>query len=180
MSGPGIASSDFRKRVQDASAAPGQAMLSRDKRFALFTLSGDQSSNLTAPNHVQFDTLQTSSGSGISQSAGTAQQLGLLTIPIGGRWKITAGFTFTAQAPTDQLCAAVFNNTDTQQEGVGGMKKTYTNGQNDNDSPQAVAFLDTVAEAKEIELRILSGAGLLTIKAGSTSFGPTWLAVEEM
>ena len=151
--------------------------------YLLADLNGDQNLNLTAPSHVELNReLQSSDDMVGALSIGTAQQLGIITLPAGKLWECEAGFSLETNAAGAQLCCSIFDLLSVQAEGVGGMLLPMTNLLNQNHSNQCKAFIDTRNRSSvvTIELRILSGVNVTLIYSGSTSHGPTWLKVRSL
>lgn len=152
--------------------------------FGLYTLSGDVSTNLTAPNHVEFDTeLQVSDDMVGSLSTGSAQQLGIVTLPGGKLWECEGAFSNRGSDLNAQLCCSLFDLLAVSAFGVGGMQKELSFvAQNENHAPQCKGFIDTRDRAGivTVELRILSGSSLTFIFAGDANSGPTWLKVRSI
>lgn len=200
-SGAQLASKDFIERVLDAlkaisggsSASFGgelASILSEGKRYALISMAANQTANFATNDHVEFDQVEfeNSEGSGVSVTGGNNNQTdGIITIPKGGIWKCHAWLSFQAQVAADQLCCSVFGvsgsgfPTPAEADGKGAMQKCYTNTQNNGeDSFPATAFIDARLGSVDIELRILSGAGVNRINAGSTAEGPTYMTIEQL
>jgi hypothetical protein len=151
--------------------------------FGLYTLSGNQTTNLTAPSHVQFDQEEQVSADMVgSLSVGTAQQLGIVTLPGGKLWECEAAFSCQATGVDGQLCCSLFDLLAVATFGVGGMEKMMAAVENANHSPQAKGFIDTRDRAGvvTVEFRILSGTIINAIFAGSASVGPTWMKVRSI
>ncbi len=153
--------------------------------FGLYQLSGNQDSNVVAPNHIQLDQeLQVSDDMVGSLSVGTAQQLGIVTLPGGKLWECEAGFSWFGDDGNAQLCCALFDLLAVAQFGVGGFERPLNAiaGAASNHSPQSKGFIDSRDRAGivTIEFRILSGGMVDTIFAGTTSTGPTWLKVRSI
>lgn len=158
------ADSIFRSRQQDGRNV--------GTTFGLFTLSVDQTFDLTAPNHIEFDTeLQVSADMVGAISAGTGQNLGKITLPAGKIYEVTGGFSYEAGASSDQLCCSIFDLLENAAKGLGGFAKTLNAAESRNDMPIAQAFIDTRDRAGivQVEFRILSGAGLQRLNAGTVS-----------
>lgn len=171
------ADSVFRSRQMDGRNV--------DTSFGLYQLSGNQDQNTTAPNHIQLDQeLQVSDDLVGSLSTGTAQQLGIITLPAGKLWECEASFSWFGDDGNAQLCCALFDLLASAQFGVGGFERPLNAiaGAASNHSPQAKGFIDTRDRAGivTIEWRILSGGMVDTIFAGTTSTGPTWLKVRSI
>lgn len=171
------ADSVFRSRQQDGRNV--------DTSFGLYILSSNQDSNQTAPNHIQLDQeLQVSADLVGSLSTGTAQQLGIITLPAGKLWEAEASFSWFGDDGNAQLCCAIFDLLASAQIGVGGFERPMAAvaGQFSNHSSQCKGFIDTRERAGivTIEFRILSGGQVDTIFAGTTSTGPTWLKVRSI
>ena len=151
--------------------------------YLLAELGGDQNANLTAPSHVQLDVEAQASPDMVGAlSVGTAQQLGIITVPAGKVWEIEAGFSFETNAAGAQLCCSIFDLLAVGAIGVGGMLLPQTNLLNQNHSPQCKAFLDTRERSGivTIELRILSGVNVTLIYTATTAHGPTWLKMRSI
>lgn len=151
--------------------------------FGLYVLSGNQSTNMTVPNHVQLDQeLQVSDDMVGSLSTGTAQQLGIVTLPGGKLWECEAGFSQQGNDASAQLCCGLYDLLADATFGIGGMQKEMTLAGNENHSMMAKGFIDTRERngIVTIEWRILSGSFLEFIFAGSLSRGPTWLKVRSI
>lgn len=173
------ADSVFRSRQRDGRNV--------DTSFGLYQLSGNQTANLTAPSHIQLDQeLQASADLVGSLSTGTAQQLGIITLPAGKLWECEASFSWEGEDGNAQLCAALFDLLAVAQFGVGGMEKAMdpvvAASTRQNHSNQCKGFVDTRDRAGivTIELRILSGGALTIIFAGTVNTGPTWLKVRSI
>lgn len=171
------ADSVFRSRQMDGRNV--------DTSFGLYQLSGNQDANQTAPNHIQLDQeLQVSADLVGSLSTGTAQQLGIVTLPAGKLWEAEASFSWFGDDGNAQLCCAIFDLLASAQIGVGGFERPMAAvaGQFSNHSNQCKGFIDTRERAGivTVELRILSGGQVDTIFAGTTSTGPTWLKVRSI
>ncbi len=200
-SGAQLASKDFIERVRDAlvalsegsSASPGgelASIASVGKRYALISMAANQTTNFTPPDHVELDQVEfeNSEGSGVVVTGGANTQAdGIITLPKGGIWKLNAWLTFTGGAPADQICCSFFGilgpgfPTPAEADGKGLMQKTYANVSSDShNSVPATAYIDTRLGAVDVELRILSGAGVQQIFAGSTSQGPTYVTAEQL
>ncbi len=153
--------------------------------YGLYQLSGNQDINVTAPNHIQFDQeLQVSADMVGSLSVGTAQQLGIVTLPAGKVWECEAAFSWFGDDGNAQLCCSMFDLLAGAVFGVGGFQRPLSAiaGANSNHSPQGKGFIDTRERSGivTIEFRILSGGQVDTIFAGTTSTGPTWLKVRSI
>ena len=151
--------------------------------FGLYTLSADQTTSLTAPNHVEFDQEEQVSADMVgSLPVATSQAQGIVTLPGGKLWEVEAAFSCRASGADGQLCCSLFDLLAAGTFGVGGMEKLYTSILFENHSPQLKGFIDTRDRAGivTIELRILSGTAITDIFAGSTSVGPTWLKVRSI
>ena len=152
--------------------------------FGLYILSGaDQTANLTAPNHIELNSeLQVSDDMVGSLSTGSAQQLGIVTLPGGKLWECEAGFSQQGNDASSQLCAQLFDLLAVASFGVGGMQRQMTLAGNQNHSMMAKGFVDTRDRAGvvTIEFRILSGSLLTDIFFGTTVNGPTWLKVRSI
>ena len=126
--------------------------------------------------HFQWDTIDAESAGGeITISAGTGQQLGLITLPQGHVFLCMAYLYLNSITGSDFLRSSWRNNTDavlfggeTQQGG-----DTTTDDRNSLDIP--IGIIDTSAEAKEIECRqTLRSAG------GVTYTGRSWALIREL
>ena len=153
--------------------------------FGLYELGSNQDSNTVAPNHIQIDQeLQVSPDMVGSLSTGTAQQLGIITLPGNKLWECEGSFSWFGDDGNAQLCCALFDLLDVAQFGVGGFERPMNAiaGAASNHSNQCKGFIDTRERAGivTIELRILSGGMVDTIFAGTTSTGPTWLKVRSI
>lgn len=153
--------------------------------FGLYQLSSNQDMNVTAPNHIELNQeLQVSDDMVDSLSVGTAQQLGIITLPGGKLWECEASFSWFGDDGDAQLCCALFDLLASAQFGVGGMERPMgaTTGPFSNHSLQCKGFVDSRDRAGivTIELRILSGGMVDTIFAGTTNTGPTWLKVRSI
>ena len=200
-SGAQLASKDFIERVRDAlialsegsSASPvGElaSISSVGKKYALISMAANQSANFTPPDHVELDQVEfeNSEGSGVSVTGGANTQAdGIITLPKGGIWKLNAWLTFQGGAAADQICCAFFGvsgsgfPTPAEADGKGLMQKNYTNINNAGlNSVPATAYIDARLGAVDVELRILSGAGVQVIFAGSTNEGPTYVTAEQL
>ena len=190
-----LASKDFIERVREALEALAQgssaspvgelaAILGAGKKYAIVGMSGNQSSNFNTNDHVELNQIdaENSEGSGITVSTGSGQAQGIVTLPKGSVYRIFGFVTFQAGAASDQLCCSVFNRTDSvEADGNGTMQKTYNNvGTQGVNAHPACQYIDATAEEKEIDFRILSGAGVNTIFAGSTSEGASYLDIEQL
>lgn len=174
------ADSIFRSRQQDGRNV--------GTSFLLVDLNGDQTANLTAPNHVQFNRIVQASDdmADAMDENQTAQLLGLVTLPAGKLWECEGAFSFRGEDGNAQLCCALWDNLAAAQFGVGGMEKTMdpvpAASTRENHSNQCKGFVDTRERAGivVVELRILSGGAVTNIFSGSTSLGPTWLKVRSI
>lgn len=200
-SGAQLASKDFIERVIDAlkaisegsSASPvGElaSIASVGKKYALVSMAADQAANFTAPDHIELDQVEfeNSEGSGVSVTGGNNNQTdGIITLPKGGIWKCQGWISFGAGAASDQLCCSFFGvsgsgfPTPSEADGKGTMQQVINAVASNGVQVQpANAYIDARLGAVDIELRILSGAGIVTIFAGSTTVGPTYVTVEQL
>lgn len=171
------ADSVFRSRQMDGRNV--------DTSFGLYQLSGNQDTSTIAPNHIQLDQeLQVSADMVGSLSTGTAQQLGIVTLPAGKLWECEASFSWFGDDGDAQLCCALFDLLAVAQFGVGAMERPMgaTTGPFSNHSLQCKGFVDSRERAGivTIELRILSGGMVDTIFAGTVNTGPTWMKVRSI
>ncbi len=144
-------------------------------------LSVDQQFDLSAPSHLEFDRIVASSGD-LLTSFGTGQALGRVTLAAGKIYRVRAGFTFLGEDGNSQLCCSIYNLTDDQVEGSGGLLQPMESIGDPlrNHSNECIAYVDARDADKQIECRILSGGGVTSISTGTTNTGPTWMTAEEL
>ena len=155
--------------------------------YGLYDLAGsegDQTGNLTAPNHVEFEVERQVSPDMVgSLSLGTSQFLGIVTLPGGKLWECEAAFSWQGSDGAAQLCCSLYDLLADAAFGVPAMSKPNTSALHEQHSPQAKGFIDTRDRSGivTIEFRILSGANVTALYDGvPTSQGQTWLKVRSI
>ncbi len=120
-------------------------------KYGEYGLSADQSSNLGANKHIEFDTLL--NGSLNPPSTGTGQEKGTITLPAGKTYKIQL-ITQSVHNPTGELRFRMYNETASDYFGMVCMSMSV--GYNDIGSfnGQLVSFITTTVDT-DINARII-------------------------
>ena len=126
--------------------------------------------------HYQWDTIDAESAGGeITISAGTGQQLGLITLPQGHVFLCQAYLFLNSITGADFLRSSWRNNTDAVLFG-GETEQNGDTGSFDRTSlDHVIGIIDTSAEAKEIECR-----QTLRSVGGVTYTGRSWALIREL
>lgn len=172
------ASQIFVERVREAAAILGIGGGGAAKLFATISLSASQNTNVQAGDHIQFDTIkQESPSSGITVSTGAGQANGLVTLPQGHVFKLSGYVNSQANSATNNLILQFRNNTDAL---LLGPETRIIMNTNSWGSCIPIAFIDTAAEAKEIELRIIAEVALILFVSNLIGNGEAYIVVEEV
>ncbi len=146
--------------------------------FATISLSATQNANINAGDHIELDTIkQESPSSGITVSAGAGQLAGLVTLPQGHVFKLSGYLNAQANSATNNLILQFRNNTDAL---LLGPETRIIMNTNSWGSTVPIAFIDTEAEAKEIEIRIISEVAFIQWVSNLGGNGETYITVEEV
>lgn len=149
------------------------------KLFAIVGLSATQNTNINANDHIEFDQIEqeNAGGSGILVSTGAGQLAGLITLPQGHVFKVVGYINTQFNSATNTLILAIRNNTDAA---VLEPHARIIVNTNSGGSDQPISYIDTTAEAKEIEVRIVSETAFITFTSNLIGNGQTYLDVQEL
>ena len=149
------------------------------KLFAIVGLSATQNTNINANDHIEFDQIEqeNAGGSGIAVSTGAGQLAGLITLPQGHVFKVTGYINTQFNSATNTLILAIRNNTDAV---VLEPHARIIVNTNSGGSDQPISYIDTTAEAKEIEVRIVSETAFITFTSNLGGNGQTYLDIQEV
>ncbi|OGI00309.1 MAG: hypothetical protein A2Y25_01620 [Candidatus Melainabacteria bacterium GWF2_37_15] len=134
-------------------------------KYGLYTLSANQTSNVAANNHVEFNTKI--DGSLNTPSTGSGQENGRITLPT-GTYKVTATL-FVSGSSGGGITYDLYNVTSSSTINsplYGNQKTTTYTGNYSNLQPLINVF--TVSTETQIELRITGNTNITTICAGSS------------
>lgn len=144
------------KAVNDKLTASNlKTVISGGMGYALYTMSADQTTNIAANNHIQFDEVNIDGQNSLmSCSTGSGQAKGIITLIAGYKYRIMAnvgssGFSGTA----GYVYFRVYNRSGSAYVGSVGTNKTATNTSNEARSGSCMAFIAVGASNIDIEVR---------------------------
>lgn len=133
----------------------------------------EQSTNLDAGKHIEFDDELENDGSGaiVLSSGGGDQTDGLISLAAGKIYELTASLQLSFSSAAGVIDCSFRNNTAAAVIGTRGKNQPLTWVTNNVWlNPVATAIIDTTAGAVEVELRILSSSAVFDIPAFEASF----------
>jgi len=141
-------------------------------KYGYLTLSADQTTRLSANNHIEFDTVD---GSLDDLSTGTGQDNGIITLPAGKTYKITGSFFagFSSTSLGNYIVLRVYDSTNSSYVGLNaynrpeGAATSYS-------SQMTFTGIITPTSDVDIELRILANTNCNLISSASA-----WMLIEE-
>ena len=156
------ASQIFTEQVREALEILGVSVGSRS--YGLLSLSGVQVTDLLAGDHIEIDTINDSSGD-ILVSTGAGQANGLITLPAGKVWILSAAWQIGFTGPATFLNLRWRNNTDAALIGIAVNINPETQASDVAGLRATVAIIDATLEAKEVEVRIIGNLGANRVEA---------------
>ncbi|OGI00319.1 MAG: hypothetical protein A2Y25_01670 [Candidatus Melainabacteria bacterium GWF2_37_15] len=145
-------------------------------KYGLYTLSSDQTSNISANNHIEFNTSHGSLG---GLSTGSGQQNGIITLTGGKTYKITGAFLFRhSSAGATQV--QVYDRTNSTYISGSCAVNSMNSSSNHSSVPVFIGII-TPASNIDIEVRFTSISNTDMVLSGYTSHlsGYTHLLIEE-
>ena len=131
-----------------------------DGTFCTASLSADQTTNLSATNHVEFDTLDEDGG--ITLQTGTGQANGIFELSSGKKYYLSAKLRPEFSGATGQLVVAWYDITNTAEIGSRAIYESQTHASNNANQPAAECIITPTANIT-IELRIISVTALTAL-----------------
>ncbi len=149
--------------VDNTSTAAIWKFIGGDKIVARCTLSADQTSNFSAGNHIEFNTIEYTSGSGLSLSTGSGQANGIVTLPankkfeiLGGMWCVYSASNGWAEfQPRDNSDDSALNS-----YGSGAISWSNTKSLNQSLQPIFNAGVDTSGGSISIKIDLVGSGDL--------------------
>ena len=135
--------------------------------YALVSMSGVQVTDLLAGDHVELDTINDQSGAFLL-STGAGQANGLITVPAGKVWILSAAWQIGYTGISGFLNLRWRNNTDAVLIGVAVNVNPETQTSDNAGLRSTVAIIDATLEAKEVEVRIVGNLNANRIEGGSS------------
>ncbi len=120
-------------------------------KYGLYTLSANQTSNLSANNHVEFNTIQ---GSLNNLSTGAGQENGIITLSAGKTYKITGNAAIVSSSSTSSIVFKVYNRTNSTYLGVENVCLPTTYTPNASCQPNFIAMVSPSTPI-EIDIRFV-------------------------
>jgi hypothetical protein len=135
--------------------------------YAFIDLTADQTTNLTANNHIQFNNIVAQRGS-ISVSTGAGQANGIITLEADKTYRLEANIHVIVDGGTDYGTFQWRNNTTSTL--IGKIATCTNNDVNTDrpDQPTAIAVITTTAPTN-VELRVIASSSLNGIESTGTS-----------
>ena len=152
------------------------------KSIAFINLSSNQNSNIANGNHIEYDSIVFQKGNDISLSTGSGQSNGIVTLPAGKTFKITANCSIRFGGNTGTVGILIKNITAGTYLNYGGKYQTPNfAAQSEFITMAPVGFITTTVSTN-IHVEIESPVSLIrvngTVGAGSTI--TTTLLIEEI
>lgn len=127
-------------------------------KYGLYTLSANQTSNLSVGDHIEWDTSQGSLG---GLSTGSGQQKGIITLPANGTYKIT-GQVAAENSTSNSFAIRVYNRTASSWLGVRALGISQNYNVSVSEGPSFLAIITTTEET-DIDVRIEQGSYVNTV-----------------
>jgi hypothetical protein len=138
-------------------------------KYGLYSLSADQSSNLSVENHIEFNNVQ---GSLPAPSTGSGQANGIITLPAGRTYKISGAFQ-TNHSAAGLAQIQIYNRTSSSY--IGFMTASVSMNYNTPNAMQPTLLaIITPSTNIDIDARINGAINLSIIQSELT-----WLLIEE-
>lgn len=153
----------------DFAFAPGLSISGLDGAVGYMRaiLSANQTSNLAAGNHIEFDSIQDDSGD-ISLSTGTGQQRGLFTVPP-GVWLVLLHLVAVGISDTSGfLQVQPFDQTSAEGIGNGTLHIAPNAGDSAMSSPSAAGLVNTTSGNVVIKAEIIQSSNIDHISTTAT------------
>jgi len=145
-------------------------------KYGFYKLSGNQTSNLSATNHVEFDTKI--NGSLPAPSTGSGQQNGTISLEANKTYKVTAALMVGSSSGCS-MNYSIYDVTNTQiiNDIVANSKSSTYTGNNGGDAVLTNVF--TTSSAIDIVVRIESNSNVNTIYGTNSGSVYSSLLIEE-
>ena len=129
-------------------------------QFSLASIGTDQTANIDAADH--WELTEIAANGNITISTGAGQLSGLITLPAGGKYVLTAEFAGDFANSSGSVDYQWRNNTTSTLIGTTPTAEPRSNASDEVTTSSAVAYVVTTVET-EVEVRIVSETGLTTI-----------------
>ena len=139
-------------------------------KYGLYTMSGNQTTNLSAGNHIEFDT---SSGSLGGLATGAGQADGIITLSGGKSYKIMCAFGSRLSSSSGYIQCQPYDRTNSTYVGVMGTAYPSTSTLNIATHSTCIAVVSP-ASSIDIDIRFIGSSSPYTIRSSDT-----WLLIEE-
>lgn len=131
-----------------------------DGTFCSSSMAADQTTNISATNHIEFDTLDEDGG--ITLQTGTGQSDGIFELKAGKKYYLSASVRPEFSGATGQLVLAWYDRDNTTEIGKRGIYESQTNTSNNANQPNVESVFTPTANV-EVELRIISVTALTAL-----------------
>ena len=129
-------------------------------KFCSASLSADQTANITATSHIEFDTLDEDGG--ITLATGAGQADGIFTLLAGKKYFLSGAVRPEFSGATGQLVMAWYDITNTAEIGKRAIYESQTHASNNANQPKAeVTFTPTTNVT--VEFRIIAVTALTAL-----------------
>lgn len=145
-----------------------EAIAATAKQWAILTLSGNQTTDLANTNHVEFNTIVKSTGSGISVTTGNGNQDdGIITLPA-GNFEISCNFELTFSGDTGAVFLQTHDIGGTANVGKRASIFPASSSDNQSSDNDCVAVVQP-SSSSTYEIRIAGVIAFIGVQAAGTS-----------